>query len=147
MYKLKDKTLVSLGTLSAVLLKKFDMRQDVYFADFNLGLLFSAIDAADKPASGLPKFPEVRMDLALLLDRSVSYAELEQLAFATEKKLLREVGLFDVYEGEKIETGKKSYALYFILHDYQKTLTDEEIDKTMKRIIKAYTEKLNALVR
>lgn len=146
-YKLKDKTLISLGTLSAILLKKFDMRQDVYFADFNWDLLFSAIDAADKPASGLPKFPEVRRDLALLLDRSVSYAELEQLAFATEKKLLKEVGLFDVYEGEKIETGKKSYALYFILQDDQKTLTDEEIDKTMKRIIKAYTEKLNALVR
>jgi phenylalanyl-tRNA synthetase beta chain len=75
------------------------------------------------------------------------YAEIEKLSFATEKKLLKEVGLFDVYEGEKIEVGKKSYALYFILQDDQKTLTDEEIDKVMNRLIKVYTERLNARVR
>ena len=81
------------------------------------------------------------------LDRPASFAEIEKLAYATEKKILKEVGLFDVYEGEKIETGKKSYALYFILQDDQKTLTDEEIDKTMNRLIRAYTEQLNARVR
>ena len=72
---------------------------------------------------------------------------LKKLAFITEKRLLKEVGLFDVYEGDNIESGKKSYALYFILRDDEKTLTDEEIDQTMNRLIKVYTEKLNAHVR
>ena len=81
------------------------------------------------------------------MNRSVTYAQIENLAFITEKQLLKEVGLFDVYEGEKIELGKKSYAVYFILRDDQKTLTDAEIDKTMNRLIKAYSEKLNARVR
>ncbi len=144
---MEDGILVKLGSLSPVLLKKFDLRQDVFYADFNWSLLFSYLKADDKPVAELPKFPEVRRDLALQLDRSVSYSEIEKLAFTTEKKLLKEVGLFDVYEGEKIEAGKKSYALYFILQDDQKTLTDEEIDKTMNRLIKVYTEKLNAQVR
>jgi phenylalanyl-tRNA synthetase beta chain len=140
-------TMVNFGALSVALLKKFDFRQDVFYADFNWSLLFNNLKAGDTPVTGLPKFPEVRRDLALELDHSVLYAEVEKLAFATEKKLLKEVGLFDVYEGEKIEAGKKSYALYFILQDDQKTLTDEEIDKAMKRLIRVYTEKLNARVR
>jgi phenylalanyl-tRNA synthetase beta chain len=146
-YTMGNGTLVTLGVLSQALLKKFDYRQDVFYADFNWSLLFSNLKAGDKPVVELPKFPEVRRDLALQLNRSVSYAEIEKLAFATEKKLLKKVGLFDVYEGEKIEAGKKSYALYFILQDDQKTLTDEEIDKAMNRLIKVYTEKFNARVR
>jgi phenylalanyl-tRNA synthetase beta chain len=146
-YRMDGNALVTLGSLSPALLKKFDLRQDVFYADFNWTLLFSKLNAKDKPVAELPKFPEVRRDLSLQLDRSVSYAEIEKLAFATEKKLLKKVGLFDVYEGEKIEAGKKSYALYFILQDDQKTLTDDEIDKTMNRLIKIYTEKLNARVR
>jgi phenylalanyl-tRNA synthetase beta chain len=146
-YRMKGETLVNLGSLSPALLKKFDLRQDVFYADFNWTFLFSNLNAGVMPVAELPKFPEVRRDLALQLDRSVSYSEIERLAFATEKKLLKKVGLFDVYEGEKIEAGKKSYAIYFILRDDQKTLTDEEIDKTMKRLIKVYTEKLKAQVR
>jgi len=146
-YTMGNETLVTLSALSQTLLKKFDFRQDVFYADFNWSLLFSNLKAGDKPVAELPKFPEVRRDLALQLDHSVLYAEIEKLAFATEKKLLKEVGLFDVYEGEKIEAGKKSYALYFILQDDQKTLTDEEIDKVMNRLIKVYTERLNARVR
>jgi phenylalanyl-tRNA synthetase beta chain len=146
-YRIGNGTLVTLGALSTALLKKFDLRQDVFYADFNWSLLFSNLKAVDKPVAGLPKFPEVRRDLALQLDHSVPYAEIEKLAFATEKKLLKEVGLFDVYEGEKIEAGKKSYALYFILKDDQKTLTDEEIDQVMKRLIRVYTDRLNAQVR
>jgi len=146
-YTIRNRTLVTFGALSHALLKKFDFREDVYYADFNWDLLFGNLKAGDRPVSELPRFPEVRRDLALELDRQVSYTEIEKLAFTTEKKILKEVGLFDVYEGEKIETGKKSYALYFILQDDQKTLTDEEIDKTMNRLIKAYTDKLNARVR
>ncbi|MCX6247070.1 MAG: phenylalanine--tRNA ligase subunit beta [Bacteroidetes bacterium] len=146
-YRMGDKTLVTLGTLAPALIKKFDLRQDVHYADFNWSLLFSKVKGEDRSVSELPKFPEVRRDLAIELDRTVLYSDLEKLAFATEKKLLKKVGLFDVYEGEKIETGKKSYALYFILQDDQKTLTDEEIDKAMNRLIRVYTDKFNARVR
>jgi phenylalanyl-tRNA synthetase beta chain len=124
-----------------------DFRQEVFYADLNWTILLSKIDAIDRSISELPKFPEVRRDLALEVNQSVTYAQIENLAFITEKQLLKEVGLFDVYEGEKIELGKKSYAVYFILRDDQKTLTDAEIDKTMNRLIKAYSEKLNARVR
>ncbi len=146
-YKIGNGIIVTLGTIPPALLKKFDLRQEVLYADFNWSLLLRNLKAGDKPVAELPKFPEVRRDLALQLDHSVSYAEIEKLAFATEKNLLKEVGLFDVYEGDKIEAGKKSYALYFILQDDQKTLTDEEIDKVMKRLIKVYTERLNAQIR
>jgi phenylalanyl-tRNA synthetase beta chain len=139
--------LVTLGLLSQSILKKMDLRQEVFYADLNWTILLSKIDASDRSISELPKFPEVRRDLALEVNRSVTYAQIENLAFITEKQLLKEVGLFDVYEGEKIEAGKKSYAVFFILRDDQKTLTDAEIDKTMNRLIKAYTEKLNARVR
>jgi phenylalanyl-tRNA synthetase beta chain len=138
--------LVTLGLLSQSILKKMDLRQEVFYADLNWTILLSKIDASDRSISELPKFPEVRRDLALEVNRSVTYAQIENLAFITEKQLLKEVGLFDVYEGEKIEAGKKSYAVFFILRDDQKTLTDAEIDKTMNRLIKAYTEKLNARV-
>jgi phenylalanyl-tRNA synthetase beta chain len=146
-YRMGNITLVELGSLSQAILKKSDFRQEVFYADFNWTLLLSKQNAVDKPITELPKFPEVRRDLALQLDRSVSYDEIEKLAFMTEKRLLKEVGLFDVYEGDNIESGKKSYALYFILRDDEKTLTDQEIDQTMNRLIKVYTEKLNAHVR
>ena len=144
---IKEGTLVNFGSLSQAALTKSDIRQDVFYADFNCTFSINNITEIDKAVAELPKFPEVRRDLALQLDRSVSYAEIERLAYETERKLLKEVGLFDVYEGEKIEAGKKSYALYFILRDDEKTLTDEEIDKTMNRLIKTYAEKLNARVR
>lgn len=146
-YKTGNKTLGSLGVLSHSILKKFDLRQEVYYAEINWSLLLKQLKAEDLAVSELLKFPEVRRDIAMQLDRKVTYEEIEDLAFSTEKKLLKKVGLFDVYEGEKIETGKKSYALYFILQDEQKTLTDEEIDKAMQRLVRAFTGKLNALVR
>jgi phenylalanyl-tRNA synthetase beta chain len=146
-YRIKSKTLVVLGALSNVLLKQLDIRQEVLYADFNWSCLLDNVKPGNKRVSELSKFPEVRRDLALELDLSVTYAEIEKLAFATEKKLLKEVGLFDVYEGDKIEAGKKSYAIYFILQDDQKTLTDEEIDKSMNRLIKVYNERINARVR
>jgi phenylalanyl-tRNA synthetase beta chain len=146
-YQVGGNNMVTLGLLSRNLLKQFDCRQDVFYADFDWDLLFGKLNGSPRQVTELPKYPEVRRDLALLLNRSVSFAELEKLAFATEKKLLKEVGLFDVYEGEKIENGMKSYALYFILQDDQGTLTDEQIDKVMNRLIKVYIERLNARVR
>ena len=146
-YVIDEVKLVTLGSLSQSILKKMDLRQEVFYADLNWTIILSKINAVDRSIAELPKFPEVRRDLALEVDQTVTYAQIEKLAFITEKKLLKEVGLFDVYEGEKIEAGKKSYAVSFILRDDQKTLTDTEIDKAMNRLIKAYSEKLNAHVR
>jgi phenylalanyl-tRNA synthetase beta chain len=135
------------GQLSRNVLNAFDIRQDVLYADFNCKMILSLVSPADIQYQELPKFPEVRRDLALMVDKSVRFAEIEKLAYETERNLLKKVGLFDVYEGEKIESGKKSYALSFILQDELKTLTDKEIDNTMERLVKAFGNKLNAQVR
>ena len=95
----------------------------------------------------LPKFPEVRRDLALVVDKSVHYEEMELTAYQAEKKILRGISLFDIYQGEKVGEGKKSYAMSFILRDDEKTLTDEIIEKTMERIFKALQEKFHAAIR
>ena len=95
----------------------------------------------------VPKFPEVRRDLAMLIDRSVKFDQLEQLAFQAEKGLLKNVNLFDVYEGDKLPEGKKSYALSFTLLDENATLTDKQIEKIMEKLIKTYQEKVGAEIR
>ena len=91
--------------------------------------------------------PEVKRDLALLVDKSVRFAEIEKIAFDTDKKLLKNVTLFDVYEGKNLEAGKKSYAVNFTLQDKEKTLTDKQIDGIMQKLIKNLTEKLDAKLR
>jgi phenylalanyl-tRNA synthetase beta chain len=117
------------------------------YADFNWDVLVSVVPLKNVQFREMPKYPEVRRDLALLLDQSVSFAQLERLAYETEKKLIKGVSLFDVYEGDKIPEGKKSYALSFILQDEVKTLKDEEIERIMKNLIKAFAERLNAQIR
>jgi phenylalanyl-tRNA synthetase beta chain len=139
--------LATAGLVSRVLLKRFDCRQDVYYADIHWELLAALAGNATIRCAELPKFPEVRRDLALLVDADVEFASIEKMAFQEEKKLLREVGLFDVYEGEKIGAGKKSYAVSFLLLDEEKTLTDAEIDKVMQKLIKAFERDLKASIR
>ena len=95
----------------------------------------------------LPKYPAVRRDLALLIDQSIEYAQLENLAFQTERKLLKQVKLFDVYEGKGLPEGKKSYALAFSLRDESKTLTDKEVDKTMNRLMERFKREVGAELR
>src|SRR6185436_8570747 len=95
----------------------------------------------------VPRFPAVRRDLSLLLDREVQFSQLQELAFRAEHKLLRTVDLFDVYEGDKLPKGRKSYALSFILQDTERTLTDEQVDKAMGRIRAAYERELGAELR
>jgi phenylalanyl-tRNA synthetase beta chain len=97
--------------------------------------------------SGVPKFPEVRRDLALVLDKNITFSELEKLAYNIERKILRAVSLFDVYEGDRIPEGKKSYAISFILRDNEKTLTDKVIENTMEKIQKGFEEKFGATIR
>jgi phenylalanyl-tRNA synthetase beta chain len=95
----------------------------------------------------VPKYPGVRRDLALLVDQNVKFEDLKKVAFDAEKYILKDVSLFDVYEDEKIEKGKKSYALCFILQDEKRTLTDKIIDKTMQKLVEVYTNKFNAVLR
>jgi phenylalanyl-tRNA synthetase beta chain len=146
-YYNKSRQLVCFGELKQNVLDEFDCRQQVFYADFNWDVLLESIPRKDIRFKELPKFPEVRRDLSLMLDRSVSFAAIEKLAFETERKILKKVSLFDVYEGEKIPDGKKSYALSFLLQDEIKTLKDEEIDRIMNNLIQVFTKELNAQIR
>jgi phenylalanyl-tRNA synthetase beta chain len=144
---LNNNLLVEYGPLNPLLCKQFDISETVYHADFNWDTLLKSLPGNNVKYVEVPKYPEVRRDLALLLDRSCSYSELEALAFKTERNLLKKVQLFDVYEGDKIAHGKKSYAMSFILQDEAKTLNDKQIEKTMERLIESFEKNLNASVR
>lgn len=141
------KPLVEYGVISKKLLHRFDIRQQVFAADFNWDLMVKAMKQHKITYKPVAKFPEVRRDLALVVDQNLEFETLRKLAFDTEKHLLKEVNLFDVYEGDKIGKGKKSYALSFILQDDQKTLTDKVIDKCMAKILKVFENKADAVLR
>lgn len=126
-------TIVEFGTVKKSILKQFDIKQDVFFADFNWGSIIKLVSGKIKYTE-ISKFPEVRRDLALLVDNEVSFENIYTIARATEKSLLKEISLFDVYEGKNLPEGKKSYAVSFMLQDSNKTLTDEQIDKIMGKI-------------
>lgn len=143
----KDKTIVEFGIVNKNMLKKCDVKNEVYYADFRLEELLKLLANVKIQYAEIPKFPEVRRDLALLLDQAVQYVEIEKIAYQTAGKLLKQVNLFDIYEGDKIEKGKKSYAISFHLLDDAKTLTDKEIDKTMGKLIQAFEKQLNAKIR
>jgi len=141
------KQLVIFGKVKKSLLKSFDIKQDVYYADFNWDVILELLKKQKTQYKEIAKYPAVRRDLALLLDKKVTFDELEKIAYQAEQKLLKEVNIFDVYEGDKLEAGKKSYALSFTLQDENETLTDKQIEKTMERLIKAYGEKVGAVIR
>ena len=143
----KGETLVSFGEVDFDTRKKFDIEAPVLVADFNWDVLINASVKNNVTFAGIAKYPEVRRDLALLIDKAVTFAELEAIAYKTERKLLREVGLFDVYEGKNLAEGKKSYALSFILRDDAKTLKDKQIDKVMNNLIRNYKEQVGAEIR
>ncbi|MES2513342.1 MAG: phenylalanine--tRNA ligase subunit beta [Bacteroidota bacterium] len=143
----KNKHLVSFGLVDKSICKKMDISADVFYADFNWDNILALVGKTKLEFSEIPKFPAVRRDLALLLDKKISYKELEELAFAAERKLLKSVNLFDIYEGDKLEAGKKSYAVSFMLQDEEATLNDKQIDNVMQKLIKTYTEKLGAVLR
>jgi phenylalanyl-tRNA synthetase beta chain len=142
-----DKPVGILGSVSREVMKAMDCKQPLFYADVNWDTLFSLVPAKNKPFKGIPRFPEVRRDLALVFDQATSFAQIETAAFQAEKKLLKKIGLFDVYEGDKIAAGKKSYALNFILQDEEKTLTDKEIEKSMGKILQAMVTNFNAQLR
>ncbi|GHV26009.1 phenylalanine--tRNA ligase beta subunit [Bacteroidia bacterium] len=135
------------GVLQKAITKKFDMAAEVYFAELKWDVLLSENANVKIRQHEISKFPPVRRDLALLLDKNVPFAEIEKIACQTDKKLLKDVTLFDVYEGKNLPEGKKSYAVSFVLQDEEKTLNDKQIDSLMQRIQKNLEDKLRATLR
>ena len=141
------KILAKFGLVSKKILKSFDIETEVSYAEMNWTLLVKEAVKNKVTFSEISKFPPVKRDLALLVDASVQFAEIEKVAYDTERKLLKDVYLFDVYEGKNLESGKKSYAVSFILQDETKTLNDKQIESIMNRIIGNLQQKLNAKLR
>ena len=141
------KVLCEIGTVCHKLLKKMDIEQDVFFADINWNNLMRAIKKNETLYHDISKFPSVSRDLALLIDKNVEFEQIEQIARQTEKKLLKSVELFDVYEGKNLPEGKKSYAVNFILQDETKTLNDKQIEAIMTKLINNLKQKLGAELR
>jgi phenylalanyl-tRNA synthetase beta chain len=139
--------LVEFGVVKPTILKEFGIKQEVLFADFNWDTILKLTGNKKISVTELQKFPSVKRDLALLLDSKTAFDEVYNLAFQTERKLLKEVDLFDVYEGDKLPDGKKSYAVSFILQDETKTLADKQIDKIMQKLQQAFEKKLDAVLR
>ena len=139
--------MATLGIVAKKMTHMFDIDNDVYFADLNWTLLMKAIKNNKVSFKEISKYPAVSRDLALLIDKNITFEEIEKVAYATEKKLLKAVRLFDVYEGKNLEAGKKSYAVNFLLQDETKTLNDKQIDAIMNKLITNLQNKLNAKLR
>lgn len=147
-YVLNEKTIIQLGKLSKKTLKIADIDNAIFYASINWSLLLKYFNkSGHKLFEAVPKFPAVRRDLAIVVEQAVSFEAIKNTALQTEKKLLQNVSLFDVYEGDKIPEGKKSYALSFILQDKEKTLTDKLIDKSMQKILSALKQEFDASLR
>ncbi|WP_299104672.1 phenylalanine--tRNA ligase subunit beta [uncultured Tenacibaculum sp.] len=139
--------LVEFGVVKRAILKGFSIKQEVLFADFNWQNILGLVGKKKLKVVDLPKFPAVKRDLALLLDDKVEFKEIYNLAFQSERKLLKDVDLFDVYEGDKLPEGKKSYAVSFVLQDENKTLADKQIDKIMQKLQQTFEKNLDAVLR
>jgi len=139
--------LVDLGVIKRTINKEFGIKQEVLFADFNWENVLKIGGKSKIKVSSLPKFPAVKRDFALLLDKEVTFNEIYNLAFQAEKSFLKEVDLFDVYEGDKLEEGKKSYAVSFLIQDENKTLNDKQIDKIMQKLQQTFEKNVGATLR
>jgi phenylalanyl-tRNA synthetase beta chain len=142
---LNRKPVVSFGLVQAALTKKLDIKAPVFYADFDWEFLLRQYDAAVQ-FKEVPKFPEVRRDLSVVVDKKVTFEELQQIARKTEKQLLRSMNVFDVYEGANLD-GKKSYSISFLLQDEAQTMTDKVIDKIMQRLIGNFEREAGAVIR
>ena len=144
---LNGKQLLQIGSVAAAIRRRTDVKQDVYYLEMNFEALAKSTKKLKIAAGELSKFPEVRRDLALLVDKSVTFSSLRDAAFAAERKLLKSVSLFDVYEGDKLPEGKKSYALSFILEDKTRTLDERTIERVMANLTRQFEQKCGAQVR
>jgi phenylalanyl-tRNA synthetase beta chain len=141
-----DESLARFGKLAPKVCAQADIKQTVFYADINWELLVNQ-PKDDIVFSEVSKYPEVRRDLSLVLDKNISFSEIEKLARSTERQILRRINVFDVYEGDKIGKDKKAYALSFVLQDKNKTLTDKIIDKCMSRLMQSFEQHLEAFIR
>lgn len=146
-YRNGQPPLVKFGEVNTILLKGMDIKQVVYYVEFNWDLILEQMPKSPISHAALPKYPSVRRDLALVLDKQVEYISLKESSFKAEKQLLQEVNIFDVYEGKGIPEGKKSYALSFTFRDKNRTLTDAEIDKSMQKLMDLFKQEFNAEIR
>ncbi|MDF3078074.1 MAG: phenylalanine--tRNA ligase subunit beta [Sphingobacteriaceae bacterium] len=146
-YRKGEKALVEFGLVSRKALKKADIDKDAFYADFDWDLVLKAIRNNKITYKEVTKFPSVRRDLSMLLDKSVTFETLKQIAQKAERNLLKEVNVFDVYEGDKLASGKKSYALSFVLQDEEKTLNDKQIDAIMQKLITSFEKEAGAEIR
>ncbi|MGX7666781.1 phenylalanine--tRNA ligase subunit beta [Flavobacterium pedocola] len=145
-YSIGKETIVEFGTVKKSILKHFDIKQEVLFADFNWSAILKLISTKIK-FTDIPKYPEVRRDLALLVDSAVQFEQIFSIAKQSEKSLLKDVNLFDVYEGNNLPEGKKSYAVSFTIQDSSKTLTDAQIDKIMSKLQQSFEKEIGATLR
>jgi phenylalanyl-tRNA synthetase beta chain len=141
------KVLAQIGSVHKDLMKMTGVKNEVFVADINWDIVIQLVPHQDVQYVPVPKFPSVRRDLALVVDKNLRFGDLKKLAFQTERKLLKSVGIFDIYEGNKVPEGKKSYALSFILQDKNKTLTDKVIDKSMRKLQQTFEKELGAVLR
>jgi len=146
-YKLNGNTIALLGKISRKTTAAFNIKQDVFYASVDWSRILEIIKNLKPGFHELAKFPAVRRDLALLVNSDIKFADLKDLAFKTERNILREVGLFDVYEDDSLGKNKKSYAISFILRDDKRTLTDKMIDRVMNNLVRVYTSEMNATIR
>ena len=144
--KLGEKVLGSIGLVDEKILKLAEVRQEVWFAELDWDLMIKKTSGLKK-YSEISKFPEVRRDLSLVIDKAVTYDQVKSVAQRAGGKLVRRIGVFDVYQGDKIESGKKAYALSFHLQDQENTLTDKVIEKTMSKLIQAFQDQVGAIIR
>ncbi len=142
-----EKSLVQFGSVSSKVLKQLDIDGDVFYAEFDWDLVLKSIRNNKITYREVSKFPAVKRDLSLLIDRSVSFEKLKQISLKTERSLLKEVNVFDVYQGDKLPADKKSYALSFVLQDEEKTLTDKQIDAIMQKLMLNLEKEAGAVVR
>ena len=146
-YKLNNDIIVSFGSVNNKILKKYKINKSVYVADFNWDVLLKIVKGSNIVYSPVNKFPSVRRDLSLLIDKNISFSELENIAISIKCNILKDINLFDVYNGDKLPENKKSYSLSFIFEDNSKTLTDIQIDKIMDKLIKEYKTGVSAEIR
>jgi phenylalanyl-tRNA synthetase beta chain len=146
-YSIGKLELLKVTSVGKKVLKQFDVNQDVFYADIDFAAVMQSLEKRKMDYKGAPKYPSVRRDLSMLVDKVVSFEQLKRIATQAEQRLLQKVDIFDVYEGDKLPAGKKSYALSFILMDDEKTLQDQTIDGVMEKLIKTYEKEVGAEIR
>jgi len=146
-YQKNNKTIATFGLIKKEISKYFDVKQAVLYANINWSAIVKLAQKQKIIFTEIPKYPKVRRDLSLTIDETVTYGQIEQISTKSVKHILKEVNLFDIYKGDKIEKGKKSYAVSFYFQDDKKTLTDKEVDKVMNKLIKNLSDELGAVLR